>query len=51
MPFVEGLGLYLSQALHPNEVEAALLGVTGDREACYRTLRKIRRLGEMLVTP
>jgi len=51
MSFVEGLGLYLSQALHPNEVEAALLGVTGDREACHRALRKVRRLGEMLVTP
>jgi hypothetical protein len=49
--FVEGLGLYLSQALHPNEVEAALLGVTGDREACYRALRKVRQLGEMLTTP
>lgn len=49
--FVEGLSLYLSQTLHPNEVEAALLGVTGDREACYRALRKVRRLGEMLVTP
>lgn len=49
--FVEGLGFYLSQALHPNEVEAALLGVTGDREACHRTLRKIRQLGEMLAAP
>jgi hypothetical protein len=51
MSFLEGLGLYLSQALHPNEAEAALLGVAGDREACHRALRKVRQLGDMLVAP
>ena len=48
---LEGLGLFLSQVLHPNEVEAALLGVTGDREACHRALRKIRQVGDMLIAP
>ncbi len=51
LPFLEGLGLYLSQALHPNEVEAALLGIAGDRETCHQTLRKIRHMGDMLMSP
>ena len=51
LSFVEGLGLYLSQVLHPNEVEAALLGVTGDPGVCHRALRKIRQMGDMLMAP
>jgi len=39
MDFVEGLGLHLMQQLHPNEVEAALLGICGDRDTAHKTLR------------
>lgn len=51
MSFVEGLGLHLSQHLHPNEVEAALLGICGDRDTAHQKLRKIRQLGDMLMAP
>ncbi len=51
LPFLEGLGLHLSQVLYPNEVEAALLGVAGDRKMCHQALRKIRQMGDMLTAP
>ena len=51
MAFLEGLGLYLSQMMHPNEVEAAMLGLCGDRDTAHRALRKIRQFGDMLVAP
>jgi hypothetical protein len=49
--FLEGLGMYLSQVLHPNEVEAALLGIVADRELCHKVLRKIRQVGDMMMAP
>lgn len=51
MSFVESLGLHLSQHLHPNEVEAALLGICGDRDTTHKTLRKIQQFGDMLTAP
>ena len=51
MSFIEGLGLHLMQHLHPNEVEAALLGLCSDRDTAYKTLRKIRRFSDMLTAP
>ena len=51
MTFLEGFGLYLSQMLHPNEVEAAMIGVCGDGDTAYKVLRKIRRFSDMLTAP
>lgn len=51
LSFIEGIGFYLNQMLHPNEVEAALLGICGDRDTAHHTLRKIRQLGNMLMAP
>jgi len=48
---LEGLGLHLQKHLHPNEVEAALLGICGDRDTTHKTLRKIRQIGDMLTAP
>lgn len=51
MDFVEGLGLHLKQYLHPNEVEAVLVGICGDRDTAFKTLRKIQQLSDMLIAP
>ena len=51
MSLIEGLGLHLMQHLHPNEVEAALLGLCSDRDTAYITLRKIRHFSDMLMAP
>lgn len=48
MSLIEGVGLHLTQHLHPNEVEAALLGLCSDRDTAYKMLRKIRHLSNML---
>ncbi len=49
--FIEGLGLYLAQVLHPNEVETVMMGVIGDRKQCRSILHKIRAIGDMLAAP
>ncbi|MCY3871470.1 MAG: glycosyltransferase family 4 protein [Gemmatimonadetes bacterium] len=51
MSLIEGLGLYLMQHLHPNEVEAALMGLCETRDRAYKTLRKIRHFSDMLTAP
>ena len=51
MSLLEGLGLHLMQHLHPNEVEAALLGLCETRATAHKTLRKIRRFSDMLTAP
>lgn len=51
LSFLEGLGLYLMQHLHPNEVEAALMGLCETRAGAYKTLRKIRLFSDMLTAP
>ncbi len=51
MSLIEGLGLHLMQHLHPNEVEAALLGLCETRATAHKTLRKIRRFSDMLTAP
>ena len=48
---IEGLSLHLMQHLHPNEVEAVLLGLYETRAGAYKTLRKIRRFSDMLTAP
>ncbi len=47
----EGLGLHLMQHLHPNEVEAVLLGLCETRATAHKTLRKIRHFSDMLTAP
>ncbi|MDP6039408.1 MAG: hypothetical protein QGG64_12720, partial [Candidatus Latescibacteria bacterium] len=51
MTFLEGLGLHLRQYLHPNEVEAAMLTICGDRDTTCQTLRKIKQFSDMLTAP
>ena len=51
MSLIEGLGLHLMQHLHPNEVEAALLGLCETRATAYKMLRKIRHFSDMLTAP
>ena len=51
MSLIEGLGLHLMQHLHPNEVEAVLLGLCETRAGAYKTLRKIRHFSDMLTAP
>ena len=51
MSLLEGMGLHLMQHLHPNEVEAALLGLCETRATAYKTLRKIRHFSDMLTAP
>ena len=51
MSLLEGLGLHLMQHLHPNEVEAALMGLCETRAIAYKTLRKIRHFSDMLMAP
>lgn len=51
MSLLEGMGLHLMQHLHPNEVEAALMGLCSDRDTAYKTLRKIRHFSDMLTAP
>lgn len=51
MSLIEGLGLHLMQHLHPNEVEAALIGLCETRDRAYKTLRKIRHFSDMLTAP
>jgi len=51
LALIEGLGLHLMQHLHPNEVEAALMGLCSDRDTAYKMLRKIRHFSDMLTAP
>ncbi len=51
MSLLEGLGLHLMQHVHPNEVEAVLLGLCDDRATAHKTLRKIRHFSDMLTAP
>ena len=51
MSLLEGLGLHLLQYLHPNEVEAALLGLCETRATAYKMLRKIQHFSDMLTAP
>ncbi|MCY3682469.1 MAG: hypothetical protein OXH16_13800, partial [Gemmatimonadetes bacterium] len=51
MSLIEGVGLHLMQHLHPNEVEAALIGLCSDRDTAYKMLRKIRYFSDMLTAP
>lgn len=47
----EALCFFLSQYLHPNELEAALLGLVGDRVKCQNLLAKMNQLKELLTEP
>ena len=51
LSLLEGLGLHLMQHLHPNEVEAVLLGLCETRATAHKTLRKIRHFSDMLTAP
>ena len=51
MALLEGLGLHLLQYLHPNEVEAIMMGLCDTKATAHKTLRKIRHLSEMLMAP
>ena len=51
MSLLEGLGLHLMQHLHPNEVEAVLLGLCETRATAHKMLRKIRHFSDMLTAP
>lgn len=51
MSLLEGLGLHMMQHVHPNEVEAVLLGLCDDRATAHKTLRKIRHFSDMLTAP
>ena len=51
LSLLEGLSLHLMQHLHPNEVEAVLLGLCETRATAHKTLRKIRHFSDMLTAP
>ncbi len=51
MSLIEGLGLHLMQHVHPNEVEAVMLGLCDTRATAHKTLRKIRHFSDMLMAP
>ena len=51
MSLLEGLGLHMMQHVHPNEVEAVLLGLCDDRATAHKMLRKIQHFSDMLTAP
>ena len=50
LDFLEGLGLYLSQNMCPNELEAVIYGIVQDRVTCENLIKKVEQMIAMLTT-